>query len=299
MRLLLVPLLLALAVSASACAGTRTAAQQTLFFDAVFTHTGTVGSPADQVGHQQIASGLLDDRGGRAIGHFAFNCRWIATLAGGDAREHCTGWGQTREGRIIVAGPSRRSDLTHTWTISGGSRAYKGAHGTVVVRDLGQSETLVTMTITPRTGIVLRTAVLRLPPANDAFRGRAGTLCAAAAKQLAALPPFPFSNFNPLHPNPKLLPKVGQFFTGPADPRPTLRALNAQLRALGQPPADTNAWARVLAARTAALAVNSEQDRAALAANTAAFANSVHDVDKTQRHVAITATIFGVTDCVL
>ena len=47
------------------------------------------------------------------------------------------------------------------------------------------------------------------------------------------------------------------------------------------------------------LAVESEQDRAALAADTAAFVKSVHDVDETQRQVAISATIFGVADCVL
>ena len=101
----------------------------------MFTHAGTAGPAPNHVGHQQVASGVLDDSGGRAVGRFSFTCRWIATFADGDAREHCTGWGQTRDGRIIVAGPSRRSDLTHTWTITGGSRAYRGAHGTVVEPD--------------------------------------------------------------------------------------------------------------------------------------------------------------------
>jgi hypothetical protein len=141
--------------------------------------------------------------------------------------------------------------------------------------------------------------VLRLPAANATFRARADARCAHAAKRLAALPPFPFANFDPLHPDPQLLPQVGRFFTGPHDPRPTLDALDAQLHALGEPPADGSGWARVLAARAASRAINDEQDQAALAANVAAFVKSVHDVEATYRTVAITATVFGVNRCVL
>ena len=111
--------------------------------------------------------------------------------------------------------------------------------------------------------------------------------------------PFPFSTFDPLHPDPSLLPAVGRFFTGPDDVRPTLLTLDAHLGALGQPPADAGAWRRVLAARTAALAVHDEQDQAALTADPPAFIKSVHDVERTFRAVAITATVFGVSQCVL
>ena len=45
--------------------------------------------------------------GARAVGHFAFTCRTTAILGGGDAREHCAGWGQTADGRIGFAGPTR------------------------------------------------------------------------------------------------------------------------------------------------------------------------------------------------
>ena len=294
-------LLLWLATATAAAASTATAGQaarQTLFFDAAFMQARTVGPPATKVGHLQIASGVLHNGDGQSVGRFASTCRWIEILANNDAREHCSGWGQTAEGRVSFAGPTRASDATHTWTISDGSGAYRGAHGTLVTRDLGDSESLLTVTLTPRRGITLRIGVIARPTANTTFRAQANTLCAAAAKQLAALPPFPLSNFDPLHPDPKLLPKVGHFFTGPGDPRPILRALDAHLRSLGQPPADTTAWAHLLTAGKASLAVHTEQDAAALTANVPAFVKSVHDVDKTFRTVAIAATVFGVSDCV-
>jgi hypothetical protein len=93
--------------------------------------------------------------------------------------------------------------------------------------------------------------------------------------------------------------EVGAFFTGPHDPRPTLDALDARLRALGQPPADHGGWARVLAARAASRATYDEQDRAALAVDVQAFVKSVRDVSTTFRAVAISATVFGVDHFVL
>jgi hypothetical protein len=274
-------------------------AETTLFFDAVATHATTAGGPPTTVGHKQIGSGILYDAAGRSVGRFSFTCVWVETLPNGDARERCSGWSSTADGRLNVAGPSRRSDATHTWAISSGAGRYRGASGAVVVRDLGPTETLVTVTITPRAGATLSTGVLMVARSNGRFRDRANAVCAAANRRLAALPRFPFSNFDPLHPDPKLLPKVGRFFTGPHDPRPILRALATDLRALGQPPADRAGWARVLAARAAALDINSEQDKAALAANVSAFIKSVHDVDTASRQVAITATIFGVPACIL
>jgi hypothetical protein len=55
----------------------------------------------------------------------------------------------------------------------------------------------------------------------------------------------------------------------------------------------------VLHARTAALAVIQEQDNAALAADVAAFVRSVHDTTNALREIAISATVFGATQCVL
>jgi hypothetical protein len=273
--------LLAIAVALSAAHPAP--AHQTLFFDAVPTHTAN---------HAEVASGVLRDARGHAAGRFAFGCR-------GKAPEHCSGWGRTAQGRIGFSGLARADDTTHTFAITRPAGAYRGARGTVTARDLAGGEALITVKLTPRTRVVLRSGVLRLPAANAAFRARADARCAVAAKQLASLPPFPFANFDPLRPDPRLLPPVGAFFTGPHDPRPTLDALDAQLRALGQPPASRSGWARVLAARAASRATYDEQDQAALAADVPAFVKSLHDVDTTFRTVAISATVFGVDRCVL
>jgi hypothetical protein len=292
-------ILLFLAATATLANAASKVAMQTLFFDAVFAQASTAGPSANAVGHLQVASGVLRDANGRGVGRFAFTCRWTQILPNNDAREHCTGWAKTKEGRLDIAGPSRRSDATHQWAITAGtSGAYHGARGSVVTRDLGDNESLLTVTITPRPAVAVRVGVLALPAANSGFRTRVDTLCAAAGKHLAALPSFPFSNFDPAHPDPELLPKVGRFFTGPGDPRPTLRALNTHLRALGQPPADRTAWTHVLAAQTAGLAVRTEQDNAALSANGPAFIKSLRDIDRAYRQTAITATVFGAINCI-
>ena len=168
-----------------------------------------------------------------------------------------------------------------------------------MVRDIGDRESLVTAALTPRAGTVLRVAVLVRPAANASLVAHADRICTRASRRLAGLPPFPFSNFDPLHPDPRLLPQVGAFFTGPGDPRPIFQALNARLRALGRPPAADGWWTRMLDAREAELAVINEQDRAALAGDTPAFVHSVRHSVSGFRQIAITATVFGATRCVL
>jgi hypothetical protein len=271
----------------------------TLLLDASFTHLLRAGPDANHVGHRQIASGVLRNGTGRTVGQFAFTCTWTRILAGGDALERCSGFGRTADGRLEVAGPSRESEAVHHWKLTGDSGAYRGAHGTAAVRDIGDSETLVTATVTPKAGTVLRVAVLARPGANARLIAHADQICTRASRQLAALPPFPFSNFDPLHPDPRLLPQVGGFFTGPGDPRPIFQMLIARLRALGQPPAGRGWWARMLHARGAELAVINEQDRAALAGDTPAFVHSVRDSITAFRQIAITAFVVGTTRCVI
>ena len=55
----------------------------------------------------------------------------------------------------------------------------------------------------------------------------------------------------------------------------------------------------LLHARSAELAVINEQDRAALASDAPAFVHSVRDSISAFRQIAITATVFGTTRCVL
>jgi hypothetical protein len=275
------------------------AGPRTVLFDATFTAQRTAGPDANHVGHRQIASGVLRNSLRRTVGQFAFTCTWTRILAGGDALERCSGFGRTAEGRLEVSGPARESEAVHSWKLTGESGAYRGAQGTVVVRDIGARESLVTATVTPRPGTVLRVAVVVRPAANAGAIAHADQICTRASERLAALPPFPFSDFDPLHPDPGLLPQVGAFFTGPGDPRPIFETLNTDLRALGQPPAARGWWTRMLHARDAELRVINEQDRAALASDAPAFVHSVHDSTTAFREIAITATVFGTTRCVL
>ena len=286
-------------IAAASAAPARLARTRTVVFDATFTAQRTAGPDANHVGHRQIASGALRNSTGRAVGRFAFTCIWTRILAGGDALERCSGSGSTADGRLDVAGPARESEAVHHWKLTGQGGAYRGAHGTLLVRDIGDRESLITATVTPRAGTVLRVAIVARPAANASLIADADHICTRASQQLAALPPFPFTDFDPLHPDSALLPQVGAFFTGPGDPRPIFQALITRLRALGRAPAGRGWWARMLDARGAELAVINEQDRAALAGDAPAFVQSVRHSISAFRRIAITATVFGTTRCVL
>lgn len=285
------------AIASSAPAGSGPS--RTLLFDAIFTDQRTAGPDANHAGHEQLASGVLRDSVGRPVGRFAFTCTWTRILAGGDALERCTGSGRTADGRLAVAGPARESETTHSWKLTGESGAYRGAHGTVLVREISDRESLITLTITPRATAAPHVAVIPRPAVNNGFIAHADQICLKASRQLATLPPFPFPNFDPLHPDLTLLPRVGAFFTGTGDPRPILETLDARLRTLGRPPASQDWWKRLLRARSAELGVINQQDRAALTANAPAFVHSVQQSITAFRKIAISATVLGAARCVL
>jgi len=186
-----------------------------------------------------------------------------------------------------------------TWRLTGGTGRYRDASGTVDARDLGEREALLSVAVITANDTGLHAGKVVRPSANDAFIARANGLCARAAAELASLPPFPFADFDPLDPNTSMLPAVGAFFTGPGDPRPILGALDAGLQELGRPAGDHGVWRLVLRARGQELAVIDEQDRAALAGDVAAFVQSVHRSAANFHQIAITATVFGATRCLL
>lgn len=285
---------LALAASAVAASPART-----LVFDAVVSHAGEAGPGPDSVGHVQLAAGDLRDVRGGSAGSFAYRCRWVARLAGGDFAERCTGHGRTGDGRVDFAGRTHRMTLSHTFAVTRGTGRYAGARGSVEVRDVTESESVITLALSGWAAAPPQVAVVPRPVANGAFRARASTLCRRAVERLAALPRFPFDGFDPEHPDPKLLPKVGAFFTGPGDPRPLLRRLQASLRALGRPPADGAGWRRVLAAEDAGRTARNEQDRAALAGDAARFVRSLRGIDAASRASALATAAFGVPGCAL
>lgn len=285
--------IVAAGASVSAAGSGKTVA---IYVEWAATHTGASGPDDDQVGHVQTGSGVLRDRHGNRVGRAAFTCRWIRILANGDALERCTGGAETTEGRLELEGPSLRNDALHTWTVRGTSGAYRGATGSVVTWDTTPTRTLARITLRAPAG-VLKSAVIPSPSANSAFQARADALCDRAAARLASLPPFPFQDFDALHPDPKMLPKVGRFFTGPHDPRPIQRDLIEGLRALGRPPANRMRWSQVLAALRGRVAVMNVQDRAALAADVPAFVRSLADVNASDGRVARSALVFGAVRC--
>lgn len=79
------------------------------------------------------------------------------------------------------------------------------------------------------------------------FVAHAESYCQHANIAIHALPPFPFQNFDALHPDPKMLREVGKFFNGPGNEVPIARRLMRRLRSLGTPPSRKQAWVQVLA----------------------------------------------------
>jgi hypothetical protein len=241
-----------------------------LFLDATYTHVRTTAQ-------RQVIGGVLRDRAGRPIGRFSATCTRTPL-------ERCSAFGRTARGTIRLAGRSRASEIVHTWHVARATGAWRGVRGRASVADVSPKESLI--------GIGLAAA------ANRRFIARADRACGRAGAQLAALPPFPFDGFDPLHPDPQLLPRVGAFFTGPGDPRPILRALDQRLRALGRPPAAQATWRRLIAARAHALANIEAQDGAALAADVPAFVATVRESSRTFRRVALAGMLFGAVGCV-
>ncbi len=271
---------------------------QTLVFDAILTNARSDGPGPKHVGHRQIASGLLRDATGRRTGTFSLTCTWTRVEPGG-ASESCRASALTSDGRLDAAGPSQSNGVMHTWRLTGGTGLYRSASGNISLRDLGERETLLSAAVRTPANASLHAGKVSRPAADRAFVARADDLCRRAGIGLANLPPFPFSSFDPLHPDPPVLPDVGAFFTGPGDPRPILSGLDTRLHELGQPPRESGVWRAAMRAREHELTVIDEQDRAALAADVPSFVRSVHQSAADFRQIAIAETVFGTLGCVL
>jgi hypothetical protein len=291
LRVLTVLAVLAFAVPAQA-------RKVTLAFDAVYTHAQVVdNAPAgDSVGDRQVAGGDLRDITGKKVGTFQFVCRYVA-IVDGDAHEHCTGTGGTRDGRISFAGPARKSDIDHTWTFKGTTGALSGAHGRGLVHDATMNDSVVIIEATLSRAAKLPDGEVPRSPANRRFIKRAVAACATEHKALRALPPFPLTNFDPLNPDPSQLPSVGQFFSGPGDARPLERALIKRLKKLGRPTEGAAIWRRVTGGLPKLIAGQTEQTDAALASDVARFVAAVHAGDRIVEPLSFATRAFGAAGC--
>jgi hypothetical protein len=108
------------------------------------------------------------------------------------------------------------------------------------------------------------------------FVAQVNSICARAVPRLNAKGKFPYPNFDPLHPNVKLLPKVGAFIA-------SVQALDArvpeQLARLGNPGNRQAEWQQILVLANSLRTGAGRQIRAARASNARTFVAATREVE--------------------
>jgi hypothetical protein len=278
---------------------------QTVVFDAVVRGSFVDKPPTGpSPGDTELLTARLFDAGNRFVGTARDTCVFTKVIPH-DVLERCSGSAKTTEGAVTLAGVGHLYSMNPPWKVGGRSGAYKGLHGTqVFATDIpldpnvplaaGRSFSVIVIKVTGshrfHVGVVPR------PAANAEFIRRASAACHAAEAKAARLPPFSFSNFDPFHPDKKLLPEVGRFFDQPSR-RQLPRALLQELRKLGQPPRSRQAWNSLLKARSAAIMNETKQTKAALADNAPAFVRSVYQASRSYNQLVFRSAVFGVQSC--
>jgi hypothetical protein len=116
---------------------------------------------------------------------------------------------------------------------------------------------------------------------DAAFIARADRVC-ARAKSKDAYGQFPYQNFDPIHPDVKLLPKVGAFFV---KSQPTRDRLPGELRRLGTPQQGATLWTELVAAVTQNRVINDRQIAAANAGDASAFVPTVNEAQRSHEQI--------------
>lgn len=287
-------------------AATRTRqVTQTLVFDAVGRGSFVDQSPAGpSPGDTESFTARLRDADGRFVGSARSRCVFTKVIPN-DVLERCTASGKTSEGTLSFGGVGHLQSMNPPWQVTGGTGAYKGARGKLVF----DADIPLDPNVPLAAGRLFSVAVFKLaanhrlhigvvphPAANTTFIRRANAACRATEAKAAKLPGFPFSTFDPFHPDKNLLPQVGQFFDQPTRRR-LPRTLLTELQKLGQPPASSTAWRNVLTARKAALKIETRQIRAALTDDAPAFVRTVYQQTRDTNKVVFTSAVFGVLSC--
>ena len=278
---------------------------QTFVFDGAGTISFVDRPPAGpSPGDTEYVTERLRDAAGHIVGTGRSSCVFTKRIPN-DVLERCSASGTTSEGTLFFGGVGHLNSTNPPWHVTGGTGAYKGAHGQLVF----ERDIVVHPTVQLVTGRLFSVAVFELtanhrlhvgvvprPAMNAGFIRRANAACRATDTKAASLPAFPFSTFDPFHPDPQLLPQVGRFIDQPAR-RHLRRMLLAELEKLGPPPASNEAWRNVLKARHAALANLTQLMKTALAGDAPAFVHAVYQQAGDTNRLAFTSAVFGVQSC--
>ena len=292
-------------VMAGAVASPAAAATRTLVFDAVAHNRFLDRPPAGpSVGDTELATAKLRDASGRVVGTASDTCVFTKMLAD-DVLERCSGRARTTDGAVTLSGIGHLQSMNPPWRLTGLSGAYKGLHGTQVFATdipldpgvpVAAGRLFSVVVIEVPTSRRLHAGLVPRPAANEVFIGRANRACRASDARARRLGGFPFPSFDPFHPDPALLPKVGRFFDVPARHR-LPRALLRTLQRLGGPPASGRAWRGVLQARRAVIANEDAQIKAALAGEGPAFVRTVYQQSRDYNGLVFASAVFGVQSC--
>lgn len=300
---LVLGMLVAALAAWSGDAATRQATQ-TLVFDEV-----VIGSFVDKPptgpspGDKELLPAKLFDAGGRFVGTTRGTCLFTKVIPN-DVLEQCSGSVKTSEGTVSLAGVGHLHSMDPPSQAIGRSGAYKGMHGAVVSTyipsdpnvPLAAGRSFIVSVIEVTGSHRLHIGVVPRPAGNADFIRSANAACHATEAKAARLPQFSFSNFDPFHPDKKLLPQVGRFFDQPSR-RLLPSALLQELQKLGQPPQSSPAWNDLLTARRATIMNEAKQIKAALAGNASAFVRSVYQQSRSYNNVVFKSAVFGVQSC--
>jgi hypothetical protein len=278
---------------------------QTLVFDAVARGSFVDMPPAGpSPGDTELSTARLRDAAGHFVGTAHTTCVFTRMVPG-DVLERCSASARTSEGTVSLAGVGHLYSLNPPWQVTGRSGAYKGVRGRLIFETdipldpnvplaAGRGFSVDVLRVT--SPHPLHVGVVSRPAKNAHFVRRANAACRATEARANRLAGFPFSTFDPFHPDPQVLPQVGRFFDQPARHR-LPRELLRSLKKLGQPPANRRAWHRVLSARQTMLANEDKQIDAALAGNVPVFVRTVYQQSRDYNSLVFRSAVFGVQSC--
>ncbi len=277
---------------------------QTLVFDQV-VRGGFVDKPptGPSPGDTEFLPAKLFDAAGRLVGTTRSTCVFTKVLRN-DVLERCSGSAKTSDGTVSLAGVGHLYSMDPSSKAVGRSGAYKGMHGAVASNfipldpnvPLAAGRSFIVSVIKVSGSHRLHVGVVARPAANAAFIRRANAACHATEAKAAELSQFPFSSFDPFHPDQKVLPQVGRFFDQPSRRR-LPRALLRELQKMGQPPQSRKAWNDLLKARRATIMNQADQTKAALADDAPAFVRSVYEAARSYHNLVFRSAVFGVQSC--